>query len=51
MIRRDIVAGLKSGHLVYWNGENNKSSRLYENIREFTQTTNFELPSHTTHHL
>jgi hypothetical protein len=51
MLGRSIVAGLRNGHLVFWNGENNKASRLYETIREFTQTTNFELPSFTTHHL
>jgi hypothetical protein len=41
MLGRYIVAGLRTGHLVFWNGDNNKSSRLYETIREFTQTTNF----------
>jgi hypothetical protein len=51
MIGKNIVAGMKNGYLVFWNGENNKSSRLYEQIRELTQTTNFELPSYTTHQL
>lgn len=49
MIGKNIVAGMKNGYLVFWNGENNKSSRLYEQIRELTLTTNFELPSYTTH--
>lgn len=51
MVGRTIVAGLKSGQIVVWNGENNKSSRLYETIHEFTQSTNFELPALSTHHL
>jgi len=41
MVGKNIIAGLKNGYLVYWNGENNKSSRLYEQIKEFTQSTNF----------
>ena len=41
MIGRHIIAGMKNGYLVFWNGDNNKSSRLYEQIRELTQTTNF----------
>lgn len=29
MIGKHIIAGMKNGYLVFWNGENNKSSRLY----------------------
>jgi hypothetical protein len=51
MIGKNILAGLKNGYIVLWNGENNKSSRLYEQIKYFTQSTNFELPSFSTHEL
>lgn len=33
MIGKNILAGLKNGYIVLWNGENNKSSRLYEQIK------------------
>ena len=38
---KSIVAGLRNGQLILWNGENGKSSRLYKRIKEFTNTTNF----------
>ena len=41
MIGKSMVAGLKNGFLILWNGDNNKSSRLYHEIKEFTNTTNF----------
>lgn len=51
MIGKSIIAGLKNGYLILWNGQNSKSSRLYNQIKEFTNTTNFELPSFCSHHL
>lgn len=51
MIGKSMVAGLRNGYLILWNGENNRSSRLYQQIKEFTNTTNFELPSFCSHSL
>jgi hypothetical protein len=33
MIGKTIIAGLKNGQLIIWNGENSKSSRLYKRIK------------------
>lgn len=41
MIGKSIVAGLKNGFLILWNGQNSKTSRLYNQIKEYTNTTNF----------
>lgn len=51
IVGRCIIAGLKNGHIVVWSGTSNPRSRLYEQIHQFTQTTNFELPSFSTHEL
>ena len=33
MIGKTIIAGLKNGYLILWNGHNNKASRLYHQIK------------------
>ena len=33
MIGKSIVAGLKNGALILWNGDNNKNSKLYNQIK------------------
>ena len=45
------IGGLKNGKLVLWNGENNRSSKLYTQIQEILQSQNFELPSYFTNDL
>lgn len=41
-----LIAGLESGRVALWSGQNDRSSGLYQEIFETIQSTNFELPEY-----